>query len=128
MKTYKKVLDETVNYYKSNPRGLVYNSEGLVKGCAYLNAEGHMCAVGRVFNKEGLKLYGNYTNDFRSLLSEVNIENNFTDFFKKKYQHLTDLNFWTLLQDLHDDSNYWENNKLTKEGKTQLKRIKQQFK
>lgn len=91
MKTYKEVIDETVEYYKTNPFGY----DEVTCKCVYYHPEnGAMCAVGRcLLNPQNV---ANYSADRLFAYGE-----NF-NLLKEEYRHLNDLNFWSKLQEYHD--------------------------
>lgn len=90
-----KVLDETVEYYKTHPRAT--DGQG---DCKYY-IKGNMCAVGRCFKNPS---------KFRN--EDIDVDNiskkyDFNAELKEQYQGLL-IEFWLRLQDLHDTENYWE--------------------
>jgi hypothetical protein len=113
--TANQIIDETVEYYSNNPRSIHSKS-----GCVYLNEEnGAMCAVGRCLTKTSLKIVHKR---FEGKSAYV-----FTEFkkikFKARYRgYLTAL--WVDLQLLHDNSKYWENNKLSELGLAYVEALK----
>ena len=88
--TYQDVLDETIEYYKTNPRG--FNAED--NECVYLGPNNEMCAVGRCLINPGA-----FKNDYSA---KSLIEDNSMNVFKEEYRHLDDLEFWHELQIFHD--------------------------
>jgi hypothetical protein len=125
-KTYKEVIEETVEYYSKNPRG--FNGEG----CDYRSANGAMCAVGRVLKPEVLDKVADYQGNSSELFNNwenaenddygivTNFENIIEEMMQEEYSELTNVAFWDDLQYLHDNSNYWkeieEGNLLTERG------------
>lgn len=91
MKTYLDVVNETAEYYKTNPFG--YDSETL--RCVYFGRHEEMCAVGRCLNEPEL-LFGS-TKD-----SETVISGKLGGGLKPEYAHLNNIDFWGLLQFWHD--------------------------
>lgn len=126
MKTYHKVIDETVEYYSKNPRVLIFNDSGRKIGCAYLSKEGNICVVGRVMNQESLDIYGRSCNHFFRLIDNYNLS--FIGLSKEEYRHLDDLDFLDNLQLLYDYDEYWNGNPLTKEGQNKVEEMKLEFK
>lgn len=89
--TYQDVLDETIEYYKTNPRG--FNAEDYE--CVYLGPNNEMCAVGRcLINPSAFENnYGSVINLIRDCGMGI---------FKEEYRHLDDSEFWYELQLFHD--------------------------
>lgn len=90
MKTYSSVIDETVEYYKTNAFGI--GEHGL---CTYFSETGGMCAVGRCLKDP--KKFRNFGAGFKKLITSFTFE-----IFKDEYKHLQDFHFWNLLQCYHD--------------------------
>ncbi len=128
MKTYNEVIDETVEYYSKNPRALNITDSGFV-GCYYLHPNtGAMCAVGRCLNDEYLEKFGNSGSNIENLIYHNFVEEDFTVIFKEEYKYLSDADFWSQLQDLHDCDKYWSHNKLSVDGKRYVEVLKEEFK
>jgi hypothetical protein len=113
--TTHQIIDETVEYYKNNPRAIQDDF------CEYLTDDGKMCAVGRCLTNKSVKIAQKkfMGKDFMSL--DLNIIK-----FKSKYQgHSVD--FWYHLQFLHDAKKNWDGNKLSEVGERQVKVLKEKF-
>jgi hypothetical protein len=136
MKTYKEVIEKTLEYYKNNPRA--YNGHG----CEYLMKNGAMCAVGRVMNEEALKKYGDAGVDVYDLFQDSNLSifdeknnvinfNDIVELFKEEYQSLDDIRFWQDLQNFHDNCLHWETvesgNNITKQGELEYERLLKKY-
>jgi len=119
--TANQIIDETVEYYRHNPRSILFGS------CAYKANNGARCALGRCFTNEGLQLVLdrglNVGHGAETLDGALGLDNQ----LQPKYKGQTNL-FWRNLQSLHDDSDYWKldeiGNELTKEGLQYLNSIK----
>jgi hypothetical protein len=142
-KTYKDVIEETVQYYSENERGisgLGYNKESR---CVYKNADGAMCAVGRCLTDAYLEKVKDINGDVYDLFevsglaqySEdgqfVTNEKNIVLMMKEEYSELTSLRFWKELQHLHDTDSYWISNSkgysLTEKGVENLNYLLVQY-
>jgi len=115
------IIDETVEHYKSNPRGKYGHS------CVYKNLDGAMCAVGRCLKDETL------TDVFLTKYNEgYGAENldgalGLDKILKPQYVgHPT--NFWEHLQSLHDSDLNWTKtdagNEITAYGKLAIDNMK----
>lgn len=89
MKTYKEVIDETVEHYKTAPFG--FNGSN----CVYLTEDGKMCALGRCLNNP--ELLGSM-----AVNANVVIDENLGGGLKDEYKHLNNAHFWHTLQHYHD--------------------------
>jgi hypothetical protein len=137
-KTYKDVIEETVQYYSENERGiygLTYNKEST---CVYKNADGAMCAVGRCLTDEYLEKGKNINGDVFDLFEKsglarysqehdfmvVDNEKDIVLMMKEEYSELNDINFWLALQHFHDLHGNWISNgkgySLTEKGVNNL--------
>jgi hypothetical protein len=103
MKSYKEIIDETVEYYAEDPdrRGIAEDGT-----CVYDNGAGGRCAVGRCMTEEALEylrarnLGG--TADYVVLkLQDAGITP-----FKEEYPE-GPIRFWLDLQHLHDSPIQW---------------------
>jgi len=113
--TTHQIIDETVEYYKNNPRAL----QGAY--CKYLTDDGKMCAVGRCLTPKSVqiaqtKFNGKTFDDLNKSIIK----------FKSKYQGHCD-SFWICLQSFHDCSLCWNGNKLTQDGERRVKVLKEKF-
>lgn len=102
MKTQQEIIDETIEYYRTHPRGMNIR-EG---ECMYLTPDGCMCAVGRCMSdpQDGQHKIGNRA------LGDVPIDK--LDLLLKSDYRGHNLDFWGDLQNFHDTPQYWE----TEEG------------
>jgi hypothetical protein len=99
------IIKETVEYYKTNQRGIKLRPTGNVS-CLYLTDTGDMCAVGRCLNKTYLKSKGEKLNSLGNFYDLVREIESIDTKFKKKYQGKPQA-FWEDLQNFHDDKGYW---------------------
>jgi len=121
------IIDETIEYYKNNNRGIVNKTLYI---CAYKNDKGDMCAVGRCFTPDTLKLI-----EEKDLIGcttfGLNSHINFDKALKPQYQGHS-IEFWRDLQRLHDTMEYWEKtttgNILTNKGMEKAKQLKELYK
>jgi len=112
------IINETVEYYKTNPRGKSDNSAG----CDYLTPEGYMCAVGRCLKKKVRNSLTDFYGDAEALMEEKG-RSSLDSLLLNKYKNHSTL-FWMDLQFLHDAGNFWDKNNvdgnnLTERGKDQ---------
>lgn len=119
-KSVKEIVEETVEYYKTHPRGLATQGGG----CVYFNSEDNskMCAVGRCMNtrapfvKELMQ-----KEQFLAVESVDTRVKGLDNVLRPQYRgHST--RFWKRLQSLHDGTAYWnEDGQLMKEGEKRHK-------
>ena len=107
------VLNETIAIYNIKNRS-VENS-----GCKYYLNSNTGCAIGRLIEDKELckKLDG--LDDDSSVRTVFN-------FFPKKIRELN-INFLEQLQNLHDNTNNWDDNGISKIGKQEVEDIKVKF-
>lgn len=99
------IINETVEYYSNNPRGL--DSSG---HCTYYNKRTEsMCAVGRCLELDEAKKLANTDITADTI---PNLDNKLQPPYKGH-----PVEFWEDLQVLHDTSRYWNNNSITDVGK-----------
>lgn len=120
--TKEQLLDETVEYYKTNPRAATKNS------CYYQTPDGHMCAIGRLLKNpaEIEKKFAGWGVDTISGLKKH---------LKPEYKHFVvgdNHPFLTKLQTLHDHRGHWKPNLrggyyLTEEGEQFCQSIRRLF-
>lgn len=96
-KTRTEIIEETVEYYRTHPRGV--NNGG---SCVYYS-EGRMCAVGRC-----LKDPAPWADQPGVAASDLFDRDGF-DVLADDYR-VMDESFWEELQDFHDTSYNWEAN------------------
>lgn len=117
----REVLDDTIAFYSENPKERrSINSEGGTKSCYYWSPKGQRCAVGRLFKstvrKKQLAEYeGNCATNIPKL------------FFKKKFQFLADDSFLDDVQELHDDSSFWDDNGINAYGLDRAQSIRNEY-
>lgn len=99
------IIKETVEYYKTNERGIKLTATS-GPGCYYLTKDGHMCAVGRCLNKTYLKRQAEKLNGLGNFYDLVEEIESIDTKFKKKYQGKPQ-DFWEDLQNFHDDRGHW---------------------
>jgi hypothetical protein len=134
-----RILDETVEYYKTNPRGVDPKKQ---RGCHYYK-NGAVCAVGRLskepFVIEDASENGDvFDSDIESIYESFDSDDEFWELLnlKDEYKDLETENdyidFLSELQSFHDGVTYWKRNKLggndlTKSGEEQLRRLKDKW-
>lgn len=106
MKTKKEIIDETVEFYKNNPRSVVYDEFGDHK-CKYLGPKGERCAFSRCCI-ESFKDFQEGKNVLAQLGKCIQI-------LKEEYR-IDDIHFWVNIQMIHDAEPYWNKRNLTKRG------------
>lgn len=107
---YLNLLEETVSYYTKEK-----NNRSTQEGSCFYYKDGNMCAVGRCLTNP---------KDKDSKLGVLAVYSLFKeDIFKDEYRGF-DIDFWTLLQDLHDRPCNWDKFKLTVLGETKVNDIK----
>jgi hypothetical protein len=100
---YINLLEETIDYYSNNFRSFKVDRSG-TQTCLYKNPDtGHMCAVGRCLKISSFKDPDIISNSTIFDMSEL-IEK----LLKKEYKGYN-IEFWDLLQKLHDTDMYWKN-------------------
>lgn len=116
IKTKREIIEETLEYYKNNPRAI---NNGV---CSYYTKESNMCAVGRCLENpkefEDLinEAHANSDSSGTGIEDALNyFEEKLWDYFKPEYK-INDLNFWRNLQRFHDTSYYWNDEGLTELG------------
>ena len=115
-KTKLEIIDETVEYYSNYKRGIA--SDG---SCSYLTKDGNMCAVGRCLINPTISM-GGTAGLFKVNSKVVELE----DYLKPEYKGHKTI-FWQDLQWFHDDSDNWNDHKLTETGLTRLKYLKETY-
>jgi len=118
------IIIETVEYYETNARGVKPNSSI----CLYITAQGDMCAVGRCMTAEAIQqiidgkidqacgtdgLYDAFGQPLDELL-------------KPEYRG-QDKDFWSRLQQFHDDEQCWGPDGLTSAGESQMTVLQEDF-
>lgn len=114
------IIEETVEYYSEDVSRRSTIENGSI--CRYINHKGQNCAFSRILTEEGKRVANEYEGDVAiSLLGKDVIKEKH---FKDGYYHKPDL-FYSDLQNLHDLSNYWDEDGLTKNGKLYVKELKE---
>jgi hypothetical protein len=118
-KTYAEIVDDIVDYYKTNPRGLKKNG-----GCTYAG-----CAVGYAcgFQVDDWDDHG----DFWDVMDNVEEDSIWEKFLPQYCKTNTD--FWRDVQVLHDSCFNWEQNDLggqdlSEVGKERVYSLKKDYK
>jgi hypothetical protein len=114
---YLKIINDTVQFYKKNPRAV--NQHGQ---CSYIDKAGNRCAVGRYISEE----YIEQVNNSSAIgLSVEGLHNAFEiDTILVDTVQGLDLNFWIDLQNLHDSRAYWNGMELTTAGLGMVKHLR----
>jgi hypothetical protein len=115
---YKKLLDETVEYYSADPENR--RAYDRVRGiCEYESEYGAYCAVGRCMSEAGIYNFGDFEGDFEELLEQAESQEAIFREDKLGFSN----NFWKALQSLHDKNGYWDSKGLSKEGERAVEAI-----
>ena len=103
--TKTEIINDTVRYYRSNPRG--YSNK--LNGCIY-QKDGMSCAIGRFFNSKATDEIRGFDGAAEDLEYHLEVKYKFPnlDSILKVIVHGHSLEFWTDLQILHDTASYWE--------------------
>ena len=111
--TTHQIIDETVEYYKNNPRAKQRT------WCEYLTDDGKMCAVGRCLTPKSLEIvHKEYEGKSISDIPSFKL--------KSRYEGHS-VTFWFCLQSFHDCDHCWDGNKLTEDGERRVKVLKEKF-
>ena len=112
MKSHKQILDETVEYYRTNPRSFDENGD-----CQYYTAAGCVCAIGRLAKN---------AEEMQKATEGATFKGFMFKFLEPEYQGI-DYDFLFHLQLLHDDDKNWQlhenGQKLTQTGKLHYNKI-----
>ena len=105
MERQSQLLSETLTYYEANPRGIT------PFGCVYsANAWGAYgdakCAVGRCMTDEAMESYGDFEGSINYLLQNGVKSENCDDILREEF-HGLGIDFWVMLQTIHDDDDFW---------------------
>lgn len=114
VKTYKEIIDETVEYYQNNDRSI--KEDGIIRMCMYHSSSGLKCAVGRVMLDTALLNVKEGRNVADMIYSLGD------DMFMPEYRN-KGAKFWGELQALHDFNKYWNGGVLTEEGRYKVSRM-----
>ena len=121
--TQEQIVRETVAFYTSKNRAVVESvrpDNGCTSTqCLYLTDEGKMCAVGRCMTKKGLgRVLLSYD---RASVHDLDDAFDGIDRLLKKKYHGQNISFWSNLQRLHDNKNWWDENGINGQGKAEVR-------
>lgn len=110
-KTKVEIINETVEFYKRNPRSLrtSRSSDGSRSSanCVYRNSEGHKCAFSRCCTPEGVDILESNCNGGAGVAAATHtLKMEVDDLLAPEY-HGHQPEFWSDIQNLHDNANYW---------------------
>ena len=116
------IIDDTIAYYSEDINRRALNNNGILS-CGYYLKEGKKvkkCAVGRCLKRGVAKKLEEDTKDIDSIIQNIIDDEviTWTD-FKKKYQY-PNIEFWSQLQELHDDCENWNKKGLSSLGKRRV--------
>lgn len=118
------IVNETVAFYNAD---VTKRSIDEQDDCLYNGYDGNRCAIGRcmvdALKEQGMELKGN-----RGGFQNLAIQNDLTldEILEERYRgHEHD--FWVKLQQLHDDSTFWDNAGLNADGEIFINEICIQF-
>jgi hypothetical protein len=117
MKSKIDIIIETVKHYNSNNTARKAETDT----CTYMNEGGAMCAVGRCLTNEGMQIFKAFEHNNVEVNTSVEYFTNvygmdeFNNALKEEYRG-HDVDFWKNLQYLHDATNNWNENGITKYG------------
>lgn len=119
------ILNETIAHYNGNVNRRSIDDN---RDCLYNDGLGNHCAIGRCMldelKEQGLALVGN-RGGFENLASSNNLT--FDLVLQEKYRG-HEYDFWILLQQLHDEEEYWDNAGITADGELFANEICERFK
>lgn len=105
-KTKVEIINETPEYYKTNPRGL----DDALGSCVYYNpTTGAMCNVGRCCIKPSYLWYGPPSDGILVEGKDSDKRVWIDELLKPEYRG-HDVNFWDDLQSFHDRPRFWKAN------------------
>lgn len=120
-KTKIEIIDETVEFYKNNPRSVLTPNEDRRQVCLYHGPDGKRCAFSRCCQQE-IDLSEFEGQSCSSILQEMG-----DTVLQEEYrQH--DATFWAKIQYLHDSKQFWKQNQLTASGHKYVVQLKTQYK
>lgn len=118
MKTKLEIINMVANHYNETNRAY---DDGK---CSYLTTDGRMCAVGMCMTEEQLENFKDFQGDVETLEERIGVDIN--KLLKEEFKgHST--KFWSELQWLHDNSNYWDDDGLTEGGRNQYNSLLEIF-
>jgi hypothetical protein len=113
------IIDETVEFYKNNPRAVLPSGV-----CLYLTDEGNRCAHSRCIKDELIEeIHSRATGNW----SASRVIDEFGDGCHKPEYQGHPKKFWCQIQRIHDRSENWDNNTLTPEGERFVRFLKQDY-
>jgi len=120
MKTYHDVITQVASSYNVNTRSIDGDPRAASSMCLYNDLNnGHHCAFAMFVKPEHRpKLVEGQS------AKQLFEKHNFSfAFLQDDVQHLTNLNFWDDIQNLHDSSDYWNEEGLSPEGKARVEEL-----
>jgi hypothetical protein len=119
MKSKLEIIDETIDYYRKNPRSIEDFR------CLYLGSNNQRCALSRCCTEEGVLRLSNH--EGVSIVSFIENGLIIEELLKPEYKgHCLD--FWMNLQYIHDYNCLWKDNMLSDEGIKEVNRIRNKWK
>lgn len=130
---YLNLLEDTINYYSDTSKRALVNTDNRGPICVYKDpVTNNKCAVGR-FLKEGAWLNhegdiwrltaGILDGDYHSVI-EFDDEETALDFILEEEYRGYRVEFWGMLQNLHDSNTNWNDKGLSPEGEGSVNNIK----
>lgn len=114
------IIQMVANHYNDSNRSVANG------GCWYAR-DGKMCAVGMCMTDEAIDKFGDFGQGVHTLAQTLEERNEELDsIFKDEYEG-HDVCFWSELQDLHDDSRFWDECGLTLEGWDRANRLIEKY-
>lgn len=113
------IIDETVAFYSADTSRRSVN-QGT---CVYQNSMGNQCAFGRCMTPEDVI---ERINDTKPVEELADMGNSIDYLLQDKYQGQT-VSFWEDVQRLHDNSNYWGENKISQLGEGAVTHLKKKY-
>lgn len=117
--TAEQIIDETVEFYRNNPRA--FDTEN--HSCVYLDQDGNKCAHSRCIDPEQVNLEQIH----HFTCAQDLIKKHDDNIHLEKYRgHSPE--FWGKIQDLHDlDKNWTPTKRLSKAGKEFVRKLKMDY-
>ena len=124
--TANQIIDETVNYYSADVSRRATDKE--TDSCEYLTSDGRMCAVGRCLRRCLLQDRNNryLSGPVESLTNFGKETLNVEEVLQEEYRGFP-IDFWSVLQVLHDRDSNWTSTGLTKQGSDNVAELKIKF-
>ena len=121
--TTKEIVMQVADTYTLNNRSIEIFCGG--EECRYLTKDGRMCAVGMCMNEPALEEFGTVISTVRNLHKMVKNQRNEQglDYLLKEEYKGHPLEFWSQLQHLHDNWEYWDEYGLNERGMKKAKQI-----